>query len=428
MPADAVKTTRVARPDERAQSRRLRPGSGAVLYLVVVSLVATATLHTQANLLYWSLGLLLGGLVVSLLWAWLSLWGVQVRRLSVGYAVEGERLVLRYQVTNRSWLPVFGLVVQEHGSGGRSSVLRRGLSGVPVGWLAHLGVGAGGQVEAVCWPTRRGELVLESIELSTSFPFSMLKRVVRLAAPQSVVVFPRLMRLQPRVIHASQQSSAGVGMHMDQPGGQDEFYGLRDYRVGDALRQIDWKRTARSGRMITRELTRSAPPRIMVLLDLSDPPWQRLEGRSAEQLEEDAICLCASLICEAYTKGYQVGLAVSGPACGLFLPHHTLPHRIKMLESLSRLDLSVRGHRPQVTGISPTVIVWAGESTGTGLGQRVGGTAQVLGALDMAGYTSGEAMDGSSAIGTLSTGLNRSARPARLGGPSAGWRSGRPGA
>ena len=50
-------------------------------------------------------------------------------------------------------------------------------------------------------------------------------------------------------------------------GGQDEFYGVKEYRRGENPRWIYWKRSARTGTLVTREMTLVTPPRILLLVE-----------------------------------------------------------------------------------------------------------------------------------------------------------------
>ena len=97
----------------RRRRVRVSLGRGGLVYLVVSALILGAAIYTQANLLFWSFGLMVGGLVVSLVFAWWLLSGVTVQRLPPSHAVVGEVAVLRYLVTSTSWAPMFGLVLHE---------------------------------------------------------------------------------------------------------------------------------------------------------------------------------------------------------------------------------------------------------------------------------------------------------------------------
>ena len=328
---------------------------------------------------------------------------------------------MRYHVTNRSWLPVFSLTISENWGRGRRGWKRTGpiaespyrLRGRPYGWVMHIGTQQTIQAEAPCWPARRGPLLFERIVVASSFPFGMVRKSLEFDQPSELVVYPRLFRVTRRLIASLSEMDASGRRHVERAGGTEEFFGLREYRVGDSLKMVDWKRTARTGEMVAREMTQPTPPRMMVMLDLTrtaeavkagagqpepEPEGRRLQAhrrrhedpRSPEERAEDrAISLTASLVCDAYFHGCQIGLAVNGAACPVFPVHHSLPHRTRILEALARLDTSTpTSVRPDVV---PSVVIWPGE--GCWEAGKARAQAMTLGAANMDEYIMGQGSD-----------------------------------
>ena len=426
----------MARKRRRA---RLQLGPGGMIYVVVTALILATAIYTQANLLFWSFGLMVGGLVVSLLVAWQTLHNVHVQRLPPGHGVAGDMMVLRYHVQNRSWLPIFSLVIMETWGRGRRGWKHTGpiaekppmLRGQPHGWILHLGPNQTIQAEAPCWPLRRGTLQFERIVLYSSFPFGIVRKVVDVQQTNTVLVYPHLARLNRRLIYSLSNFDPSGKKQMERGGGMEEFFGLRPYREGDSLKMIDWKHTARTGELVSREMTQPSPPRIMILLDLRDVDRaleetqrrdeqqrretserrekrrRRREARrrhrqqradrphaSASQRVTDpltpkqraierTISLAASMICEAHFQGYQVGLAAAGCAFVPFPVHHSLPHRTRILEALAQLDPDDPERSGDMLPAQPSVIIWPGPG---GQESGGGGSPAVFGAADLERY------------------------------------------
>ena len=84
---------------------------------------------------------------------------------------------------------------------------------------------------------------------------------------------------------------------------------MREYRVGDSLRQIDWKATARARRLISREYQDEKNQQLVLLLDTG----RRLLARDGELSHFDHV-LDASLVVSylALRQGDGVGLLASG--------------------------------------------------------------------------------------------------------------------
>ncbi len=343
---------------------RITLGAGGVLYLVVSAMILAAAVYTQANLLFAAFGLVAGGLMVSGMWAVVTLRGVTVWRELPAYGVAGEAMTLRYVVHNRSRLPAFSVVVTEVPDPADAEALLdsqgRVVTGVE-GWIVHLGPGQQATTEAPCWPTRRGFLKLQRVRVWSSFPFGVFRRWYELDVPGEVLVLPRMVRLDRHWLNTT-HGYEGVGTRrQNRPSTTGEFFGLRAYRAGDPPRLIDWKRSAKGDRLVARELTQPSPPRVMVRLDLHEVVPLDLKNPDAQRarVAEDAITLAASLLNEAHRHGYSAGLNVVGAGPVLFAPRHGLTHRAAMLDALARLDLSHAATR-QDAGLSvPSVVVTA---------------------------------------------------------------------
>lgn len=369
---------------------RIQIGPGGMLYLIVALLLLGASIYTQANLLFWSFGLMVGGLMISVLLSLLALRKLTVQRLLPGHGVVGEAMVIRYRLANRRrLLPGFNLVIREQWGKGRRGWRHDGpiaedpqrLAGQPTGWVLHLGPSQTVQAEAMCWPLKRGMLKFERIEVSSSFPFGVVRKVLDIPQPDEVLIYPRLYRMNRRLLGRMTQVDMTGRKQLDRSGGTEEFFGLRPYRTGDSFKTIDWKHSARSGALVSREFTQPSPPKIMLLLDLTKRPqppsvaadeekhaahslFHRHKHRPTRPDPSDpierAVSLTASLVCDAYFYGYQVGLVVAGARCLSFPLHHSLPHRAKILEALSTLDATQPAASDQTPSVDPTVLVHCG--------------------------------------------------------------------
>ncbi len=368
---------------------RLRFGSGGLLYIVVAMLLLAAAFLTQNNLLFWSFGLMVGGLMVSVVIAWYSMSGIQIERLAPQHAVAGEPMTLRYQIHNtKRFMPVFNLEVQEVWNRGRRvrqdnplNEARPRLAGAPIGWAVHVGPHQVVQAEAMCWPRRRGTLSFEAVEASTTFPFGVIRRTCRYIQQEDVLIYPPLYRVGRNLWYRLNQLDPAGHLQVDRAGGAEEFFGLRRYRPGDSLRSIDWRHSAKTGQIICRELTQPSPPRLVLALELAPldpehdaaaPPGRRFfffrrpttvakpHSAGLDNANERALALAASIICGAHLQGFQVGMVVSGMPGMVFRAHHSLPHRARLLEALSLLDPALRRKDAQAPPMEPTVAIHTG--------------------------------------------------------------------
>ncbi len=374
-------------PTKPKQSVRYQMGPGGLVFFFLAAIILVSGLKLQSNLLFWTFGLMIGGFVVSALLSMQMLRNIEVHRILPLQAITGESTAIRYNIVNhKAYMPLFGLIVTENWGTGKHGWKKAGpiaeplqrLRGRPFAWALHIGPNQSQQIEAVCWPQRRGSLKFERIVVFSGFPFGLIQRVVEFEQPEEILVYPRLYRLHRKVLGEMEHTSRSGGTrHKEQGGGHEEFFGLRDYRPGDSLKLVDWKRTARTGELITRELNIATPPRVMINLDLTAlPAGQRLDepGAAREEVNqaqmanpvlldqaEEAVSLTASLICDAYNRGYQIGLSVTGMHTQPFPVYNSFSHRQRMLESLAMLDFGRRSDQVVAGAAPPNIVVKTGE-------------------------------------------------------------------
>jgi uncharacterized protein (DUF58 family) len=174
------------------------------------------------------------------------------------------------------------------------------------------------------------------------FPFGLVMKSVRFDDASECLVLPRVERLRAGVLVSLASGTVAGPSTSTRSGPGSDFLGIREYRPGDGLRHIAWRRSASAGTLAVIERSIDAPPRIRVALDLRRPTDAlRIDpaGRTARDLEEDAIVLAASILSHAQRDGYETRLCVLG------LPSPAMPmrrghwHLQKELAVLAALDL-----------------------------------------------------------------------------------------
>lgn len=86
--------------------------------------------------------------------------------------------------------------------------------------------------------------------------------------------------------------------------------GVREYRPGDPIKNIDWKTTARRGDMFVRQFDPSVSEHAVIFAEAvtTDVPW---EGYRSDVLE-GTMTAAASIANHALDLGYKVGLVTNG--------------------------------------------------------------------------------------------------------------------
>ena len=168
------------------------------------------------------------------------------------------------------------------------------------------------QFQYVLRPTARGDAEFEGVQLRVYSPWRLWRKSRIVGTPQSVRVFPNFAPLARLAMLGSEQASRTVGAHIRRRRGEGtDFHQMRDYRVGDSLRRIDWKATARIRRLISREYQDERNQQLVMLIDTG----RRMLARDGDLTHFDHV-LDATLVVSylALREGDAVGLMASGGA------------------------------------------------------------------------------------------------------------------
>ena len=165
-------------------------------------------------------------------------------------------------------------------------------------------------------PIKRGDAEFLPAFVQLQSQYGLLQFCMRLGDYETVQVYPDYSPIMNAAILGMEQSMRYMGAHIvRQKGGGLEFDQLREFRIGDTLKQIDWKASARMDAPISREYQEERDQNVVFLLDHS---------RRMRSIENDLsyfdhalnAILTSSYI--ALNKGDAVGImAFSGKASWL---------------------------------------------------------------------------------------------------------------
>jgi uncharacterized protein (DUF58 family) len=117
-------------------------------------------------------------------------------------------------------------------------------------------------------PATRGQFTFGGCQVQLRSPWRCWTSHRVLGAASTVRVYPNFASLAELAGLSVELASRSVGARLQRRRGEGtEFQELRDYRVGDSLRKIDWKATARSSRLISREYRDERNQQVILMLD-----------------------------------------------------------------------------------------------------------------------------------------------------------------
>ncbi len=333
----------VARRDPTKTFIRYRPSFDfsltGLIYCSIMMFMALAAMNSQANLLFGVFGLMAGVLLISGSISRLVLRKLEVRRVLPDMAVVGRKCAIMYEFVNkkRFWPSLSVSMGELDGC--------EGFVKQPFTYMLHAAAKMTARVPTDVVPKRRGLHVLDRYQIGTSFPFGFIKRAVTRRQKDALLVCPALGQVDARLLKLCQSADKTGAVMRPRRGGLDEFYGLKEYRTGENPRWIYWKRSARTGVLVAREMTQAAPPKLMLLVDTYLPEVSPTGYADVER----TIAMAASLAHHALDAGMAVGLHVWGGQEGWITlpPNRGKRHARDILAALAQLPRNV-SHSPKM--------------------------------------------------------------------------------
>lgn len=267
-------------------------------FLLLFLLVGFSTLNTGNNLLVLVLSFSLSAVLVSGMASNIVLHGLEFKMKTPRSLHAGQRAVFLLTCRNaKRWLPSFALQVKVEEPPQAKKVLptlyQREIR------IPYLSPGSLQTQKLEAHFHRRGVYSIQAFEVTTRFPFGFFTRGRRISANGSVVVYPKLMDLQPFFSmfpylegpQADERKGQGAGL-----------YNIRDYQQGDEFRHVHWKSTGKLGRVMVKEFIQEEDNPLQVL-------WSTyLPERTGETLArfERAVSLIATLMARYQADGIRV--------------------------------------------------------------------------------------------------------------------------
>ncbi len=117
-------------------------------------------------------------------------------------------------------------------------------------------------------PLERGRTHLGAFYAWIENDIGLLRRRVRIDASEDVRVFPDLSAVETSGTLARRSTLIDAGLRrLRKRGSGSEFESLREYMPGDGFRFVDWKATARRGRMMVAQYDVERSQNVIVALD-----------------------------------------------------------------------------------------------------------------------------------------------------------------
>jgi uncharacterized protein (DUF58 family) len=186
---------------------------------------------------------------------------------------------------------------------------------------------------------RRGFAQWQRLSAHISDHLGLQRRTLPLESPGHVFVLPDFPRIYEIEIRPRQTRVYSGTVRTKLGGAGIEFFGVRGYYPGDALRHLNWKATAHHDEPITNEFEQERVADIGIILDAR----QRTEVSIRENsLFEYSVGAASSLADFFIARGNRVGLLVYGNFIDWTFPGYGKRQCERLLQSLARASLGDR--------------------------------------------------------------------------------------
>ncbi|WP_261574499.1 DUF58 domain-containing protein [Frankia gtarii] len=194
-------------------------------------------------------------------------------------------------------------------------------------------------LETTLYPTRRGDREPFRITVRSLGPLGLAGRQGRHHCPWRVRVLPPFTsrRHLPAALARLREIEGEVAIRG--AGAGSEFDSLRDYVIGDDVRLIDWRGTARRGAVVVRTFRPERDRRVVCVLDTGRTSAGRVGDVPRLDHALDAALLLTAV---ALRAGDRVGLIAHDSAPRVTLPgSHDHAFLARMTDAMARLEPAI---------------------------------------------------------------------------------------
>jgi uncharacterized protein (DUF58 family) len=167
-------------------------------------------------------------------------------------------------------------------------------------------------------PFERGSDYFRGSFMRIACPLGLVDKQVRLNTEQSVRVYPNVLALREFDFLRQKGKLNQLGIRKSRMRGLgSEFESLRDYTEGDDFRKVDWKATARRGKVIVRQFEQERNQPVVICIDIGRRMLSEVHGVTKLDYVLDSLLMLAQA---AVLANDFVGLLVYADTVKRYIP------------------------------------------------------------------------------------------------------------
>jgi uncharacterized protein (DUF58 family) len=200
----------------------------------------------------------------------------------------------------------------------------------------------------------RGRYEFGPVQLRVADRFRLVQTQVELPASQTCSVYPDYKRVKDYIIARRLRTSMAPAVRTARLRGiGSDFESLRDYEEGDDIRRIDWKATARFGKLITRNYEIEQHRNVMIVVDRGRLMAGRARFEGVEDEETTAGVETTKLDCAVDAALMLAGVSLeAGDRCGVMVFGHDVTRFLPPRAGLGQLERVLE----QIYDVQPALV------------------------------------------------------------------------
>jgi uncharacterized protein (DUF58 family) len=290
----------------------------AVAVFFLASITRVGWLHL-ADAVMWAM------IVVGLALPWLTVPGLRAaRRVDTGRARDevaplvGDEIDVPVDIVNGGMFPRFLVTASYESSFSGGAKKRERI------FFTHLPGGSATTGANTVTCDVRGLHQIGSLTVESAAPFGLFRRRKHVSAPFEVLVHPRWHQMsQVGLLEAPRGETEG--RRVSRTG--SEVVASRRYAAGDPTRDIHWKNTSRTGRLMVKEYDAGADDGVVIAFDASSA-----SGEGVETTLEYAVSIAASASRALVRNNHEVSIAAG------VVPGQATTDWARIMESLALVE------------------------------------------------------------------------------------------
>jgi uncharacterized protein (DUF58 family) len=276
-------------------AQRTKPTSAGWILIIVSMGLGGAAYNNASNILFIALALLLSSLVLSGILSTANFKKIDWELILPQHMRVGETAPIRVKLENhKRFLPTFSVHFTTFADDAPSQTLYLEERLPPRGEA---------EIDWMHEPQQRGHTQLGISGLVSLYPFGFLKKVAGRGVTEEALVWPP--RIEYEHLGGLGRAAASTESKSKRPGQGGDLLNLREYRRGDPPRDVHWKATARTRRLMVRQDTEEQRQRFTLFIETPIELWG-----DPERL--DRLCaLSGSLAEDLFHRGQLAAYAIN---------------------------------------------------------------------------------------------------------------------